>query len=154
MFSLLSTAKIRFCLLTFRPSYADPIAIRSARCWDQQRFCLQNERMSIKVLRSTELDLSLHESKATRPSSLVVLHHNAINDFSIAAEVSLQAVLGCFPAQAADEKFPGCHNHGSGEGGKGKKRENKLIKKTILSSNEKIVTSSKKMNVRDSIFEK
>lgn len=53
-----------------------------------------------------ELNGNLHESEATGPSGLVVLHHNAVDDFTVAAEVSLQAVLSRFPAQSADEKFP------------------------------------------------
>lgn len=47
-----------------------------------------------------------HESEAAGTSRLVVLHHNAIDDLAVAAEVSLQAVLSRLPAQAADEELP------------------------------------------------
>lgn len=47
-----------------------------------------------------------HESKASGASGLIVLHHHTVNDFTIATEVSLQAVLGRLPAEASDEELP------------------------------------------------
>lgn len=63
-------------------------------------------RRNVNIGRNLHEAGDSHESESARPSRLVVLHHYAVNDFTIAAEVALQAVLGCLPTEASDEKFP------------------------------------------------
>lgn len=51
-------------------------------------------------------NVNSHETKASGTSGLVVFHHHAVDDFPIATEVPLQAVLGRFPAETSDKEFP------------------------------------------------
>lgn len=68
---------------------------------------LQRRFRNVNIARNLHRAGDSHESEAARPSRLVVLHYDAVDDLTIAAEVSLQAVLGRLPAEAADEEFPG-----------------------------------------------
>lgn len=68
---------------------------------------LQGRVRNVNIGRNSHRAGDSHESKAARPSRLVVLHHDAVDDLTVAAEVSLQAVLGRLPAEAANEEFPG-----------------------------------------------
>lgn len=93
-------------ILTFRPSCVGPTEVRSARCLGQRTFCRITITMSIKGL-ECQYEVNSHESESSRPPCLVVLHNHTVDDFTVAAEVSLQAVLGRLPAEASDEEFAG-----------------------------------------------
>lgn len=82
-----------------------------------------------------------HESESARSTRFVVLHHDTVDDFAIAAEITLQAVLSCLPAETAHEKFP-------------RKRQTTNISiKIPFLSREKNCHIIKKMSLRGSIFE-
>lgn len=71
--------------------------------------CSVDKREGQKSLRRPQYVRLLHnshESEPARPTRFVVLHHHAIDDFAVTAEIPLQAVLGRLPAEATDEKFP------------------------------------------------
>lgn len=146
MFPILSSSAICKCkniFLTFRPSYEAPTVKRSAHCWDQRKFCWRFLQEMFNDSLSQSQSLSSHESKAARPSGLVVLHHNTVNDFTISTEISLQAVLGRFPAQATNEEFSSFDDEG-------REREGVdiLSRSLILSSSaRKKLSHHQKMNV-------
>lgn len=49
---------------------------------------------------------NLHETKSTRAARLIIFHHYAVDDFTIVAKISLQAVLSRLPRESTHEQFP------------------------------------------------
>lgn len=60
------------------------------------------------LIRSTRKFASYHshEPESSRSTCLIILHHHTVDDFAIPTKVTLQAVLGRLPAEAADEELP------------------------------------------------
>lgn len=51
-----------------------------------------------------------NEAEAPRPTSLRVLHHHAVDNLAVTAEVTKKAVVGRFPAKTSNEHFPESDN--------------------------------------------